>query len=221
MRWLNGRTAQKRHGKRRILFYIVLLAAGAVLFYIWTDSKISPIVAQMAVTRVHYLAGQSVNEAINDVMVQKALDYGDLILFERDVEGRVSAIKTNVTGINKLKTDVSRQVLDRIENIEKSELSIPFGSIFRNDLLMARGPRVQVRLIPIGSVYANLENIFTAAGINQTRHQIVMIIRVDMSVAAWGNNVETHVISEVVVAETIIVGSVPEYYLNIGDEIFS
>ena len=225
-RWLSGRRRPSRRAarpgsrKRRVVVALVCPAAILFLFYIWTDTKIKPIVEQMAVTRVHYLAGQSINEAINDVMSEEAFAYGDLIFFEKDIEGRISAIKTNVAGINKLKANISRQVLDRIENIESSELRVPIGSVFRNDLLTGRGPSIQVRLIPIGSVNVHLENVFTSAGINQTRHQIIMVIRVDMGVAAWGNTVETQVTSDVVVAETVIVGNVPDFYSSIGDEVF-
>jgi len=91
-------------------------------------------------------------------------------------------------------------------------LRIAMGSITRSKLLAGRGPKINVRLVPIGAVDARFENVFTAAGINQTHHQIVMYITVDMSVLTMAQSADMNVTAQMVIAETVIVGDVPNTY---------
>ena len=72
----------------------------------------------------------------------------------------------------------------------------------------ACGPRSQA----VGSADASLRNAFSAAGINQTRHQILLHVDVYTGILLPGFTASTKVSNEIAVAETVIVGSVPETY---------
>jgi len=120
-------------------------------------------------------------------------------------------------GVNRLKTEIVEDVLESLSQINHSELAIPLGNLTGADILSGRGPKVPIRIVPLGVVEANFSNEFVSAGINQTRHQIMMEIHVDVSVLFPGYSAEKKVTTQICVAETVIVGNVPDSYLNFED----
>ena len=96
--------------------------------------------------------------------------------------------------------------------VSARELSIPIGTLTGSALLAGRGPRISVRMESVGSSSARFENRFDSAGINQTNHQIALEVDVSVSILLPGFTTATTVSTAVTVAETVIVGSVPETY---------
>ena len=117
-----------------------------------------------------------------------------------------------MAAFNQLQAEILDIVLARIEQVSARELSIPIGSLSGSALLAGRGPRIQVRMESIGSSSSEFRNQFETAGINQTRHQIILQINVSISILLPGFTTTTNVSNAVTVAETVIVGSVPESY---------
>lgn len=103
-------------------------------------------------------------------------------------------------------------VLTRISQVPTGDLSIPIGSLTGSTLLAGRGPRITVRMESVGSSEANFRNAFTSAGINQTKHQIILTVDVSVSVLLPGFRTATKVSNSFIVAETVIVGTVPDTY---------
>ena len=99
-----------------------------------------------------------------------------------------------------------------MSEVSTSELSIPVGTLTGSTLLAGRGPCIRVRMQAVGSADASLRNAFSAAGINQTRHQILLHVDVYTGILLPGFTASTKVSNEIAVAETVIVGSVPETY---------
>ena len=73
-----------------------------------------------------------------------------------------------------------------------------------------------MRILAIRNSDAAFESSFTHAGINQTLHRLNMSVLVDVAVLVLGKTVNFTVESQVVVAETIIVGEVPDTFLQAG-----
>lgn len=207
----------------RILLIIALVFAAFWLCVFWIDNHFRPIITQMAKVRVDYLASKAINEAITKKIDDGSLEYGKMVYFEKDIYGQITALKTDMIRINKLKADIINEVLDAVEGIGTSDLAIPLGNIINGNLLSGRGPRIPVRIMPIGTASANFSHSFESAGINQTRHQIMMEVQVNIDVLMPGYSAETVVTVEVTVAETIIVGAVPDSYTYFedGGKIFS
>jgi len=200
-----------------LLIFTLLLSS----FIFWADSKVRPLVSQLAVAKVHILASQMVNDAVTDYIAVQGLQYSDLIHFEKDWEGNIAALKTDMSRVNTLKSNVIHNVNTRLTAMKTTEIRIPLGNVVSGELLAGRGPGIPIRLVPYGVVNAAFQNSFTSAGINQTRHQIMMDITVDIGVLLPGSTTETAVTVQVSVAETVIVGRVPDSYVNFNDgEIF-
>jgi len=202
--------------RKRVSIILLLFISVFILIYIWVDTQIRPGVIQVADARVRNLTTMAINDAILDVLSRESVGYNDLITFERDGNGEIRALLTNMAGVNTLKTEVSAEALRRVEGINLSDLAIPLGNLTNVRLLMGRGPRIGVRIVPVGALTADLENEFSSAGINQTRHQIFMSLNFHMTVLTMAQSIDVTIDSRVMIAETIIVGNVPDMYADIG-----
>ena len=140
------------------------------------------------------------------------LQYDGLVSFEKDTEGHITAVRSNMAAFNHLQAEILDTVLTRISQVPTGDLSIPIGSLTGSTLLAGRGPRITVRMESVGSSEANFRNAFTSAGINQTKHQIILTVDVSVSVLLPGFRTATKVSNSFIVAETVIVGTVPDTY---------
>ena len=135
-----------------------------------------------------------------------------MISLEKDNDGKITALTSNMARFNRLQVEVSENVLKKVGSVSSSELDIPIGSLTGVALLAGRGPEFHVRVLSVGTPSTEFENLFTDAGINQTKHQIVLDVEVVVSILMPGYTTSTTVNSSLAVAETVIVGSVPETY---------
>jgi len=215
--WVRQAQRGKPGNRPRWLLLCLVFIAAFCVTVAWVQTHLRPIISHMAEVRVEYLAVKAMNEAVNRKIIQDNVGYDSLIYFEKDIYGQITALKTNMIGVNRLKTEIVEDVLASLSKISHSELAIPLGNLTGADILSGRGPRIPIRIVPLGVVEANFSNEFGSAGINQTRHQIMMEIHVDVSVLFPGYSADKKVTTQVCVAETVIVGNVPDSYLNFGD----
>ena len=206
---------RSRHARKAPVLF--LLCAAVVLAFIILQNRLRPVVQQYAVSRVTYLATRIINDVIDEELSQTGTVYDNLVSFEKNQNGDIAALKTDIVRINQLKAAITSRVADEIARLDTSQISIPLGNLIGGDLFSGRGPSIPVRLVPVGSVSANFISSFTNAGINQTRHQIVIDTTVSMSVIAPGARASCQVNTKVNIAETILIGSVPEGYTYIDD----
>ncbi len=219
------RRAIARKGGRTAKFPVrfavisVIVVVVIILGNRYVVNHVRPIMTQMARVEVDQLASRLINKAINDKISENGVTYGDLVYFEKDIYGQITALKTDIISVNRLKADITEEVLRSIEHADTSGIAIPVGNLINSDLFGGRGPRIPLKIVPLGTVSANFTNQFSEAGINQTRHQIMMDVSVDISVLLPGSDIGTQVATQVSIAETVIVGSVPESYFRMEDGI--
>lgn len=196
-----------------MLAVVIVIALAAA----WFKKRLTPVVEKLATSRVVYLAGEVINDAINDQIALQGVEYEDFVHLETDANGRVTALKTDMAAINRFKADVTALVLDRINNMDNSELYIPLGNIIDGELFSGRGPNIPIIVVPVGSAWADFSTNVSTAGINQTRHQIIVTVSAEITILLPGYETSTVVSSEVVAAETVIVGDVPQNYTYLED----
>lgn len=189
------------------IFMLLLLGLVALVVV-----RIRPIVESLAESRATNRVNRVVADAVSDAVASGQVDCSALITFEKDGSGRVTALRSNMTEFNRLQTLISDAVLERLSEVTTSDLSIPLGTLTGSNLLAGRGPQVRVRTQSLGSATAKLRNALTAAGINQTKHQVLLDVDVYVTVLLPGFATSVHVSNELCVAETVIVGNVPETY---------
>ena len=210
-----GRWRYVRLSKRgRVLTWLLLIAALLAAVSIIALSHLKPVLLSLAVSRVTHVVNRVVVAAVNDAVDSGAIDYDVLITLEKDEAGRVTALRSNMSAVNALQSALADDILQRLGDVSTSELAIPVGTLSGSPLLAGRGPSIHVRMQAAGSISAGFHNEFTSAGINQTKHRILLEVDVAMGILLPGFTTSTHVKSEVAVAETVIVGSVPQTYTS-------
>ena len=205
------RRAHRRNRKWFLWFFLTILLLTFV-FALVSMAQLKPIMNSMATARISNLINNAVAEAVTETIETGKYDYTDLISFEKDHEGKITALTSNMVQCNHLQIEVSENVMKKVGSVSSSELAIPLGSLTGIALLAGRGPNIFVKLLSVGSPTTTFENKFTDAGINQTKHQIVLNITVAVRILMPGYTTSTAVESSLAVAETVIVGFVPDTY---------
>ena len=198
--------------REKLVLGAALVLAAITALVVLAAVQLKPILTSLATTRVANTVTGIVGAAVDETVYADGVDYDRLIAFEKDGEGRVCALKSNMAEFNRLQSAVMDNVLDKLSEVSTRELSIPIGSLSGSPLLAGRGPSIHIRMQSVGSSSAHFENAFTAAGINQTRHQILLVVDVSVSILLPGFSTLTRVSNRYTVAETVIVGAVPESY---------
>ena len=179
------------------------------------DYLVTPMIRTAAVKRSRSVATYIISETVLDVLENNEVDYDNIISFEKDFAGKIVAVKTNSVLINRLKSELSSEIYNRINRIKPEELSLSLGTIFNSGLLMGKGPVVKVDISPVGAVTSDFINEFKSAGINQTNHRIMIKINIAFSVLMPFNSVYESVETKVCAAETVIIGDIPSAYTNV------
>ena len=200
---------------RRILFLIFVFSLALFLVF---RIRYRDAVGDLARTQVQNITSDLINDAIDAQIESGEIQYERIVYFEKDLNGRITALKTNISEVNRLKTDILNLINDEILALDTSHLSVPIGSLMLPELFSGKGPGIPVHILAIRNSDASFESYFTEAGINQTLQQLTMNVLVDVSVLVLGQTERFAVSSQVVVAETIIVGDVPDTFLQTGGE---
>lgn len=200
----------------RALGCVVALAALLAALLALTGSNLRPIILNTAESRVRAIALDAVNSAIARNF--GGVEYADLVTVRCDDAGRVTLLQANTVGMNRLSTQTALTAQQYIADIGEQSLRISVGSATGNPLLAGRGPELLVKVIPVGSVRTEFVTEFQSAGINQTRHKIYIRVHAAMRVVIPAGAKLVEVSTQVPVAETVIVGQVPQSYVNVESE---
>lgn len=206
---------RRRKWRRFFIKLIVFcLISAAVLLYF--RFKYDLAIVGLAETQVRNATSDLINDAIDRQIEDGSIQYDRIVYFEKDLDGRITALKTNMSEINRLKTNILNIINDEILLMDTSDIGIPLGSLFLPEFFSGRGPSFPVSVLSIRNSDASFSSDFVEAGINQTLHQLNMQISVDVAVLVLGKTNYFTISSQVVVAETIIVGQVPETLFQTG-----
>ena len=197
----------------RLILIVMVVGVGALLLF---RDRYRGAIRELARTQVTNVTSDLINDAIDGQIEMGNIQYDRIVYFEKDLNGRITALKTNMSEVNRLKTNILNLINDEILAMDTSHLGVPLGSLFLPEFLSGKGPGIPVEILAIRNSDASFDSTFRAAGINQTMHQLSMEVLIDVSVLVLGETESFAVSSQVVVAETIIVGDVPDTYLQTG-----
>lgn len=199
-------------GAQRVRVFCFFLAVVLITLGVVGTVHLRGLLGNLAETAVSNMVGQVVTEAVSDTIANGDIRYERLISFEKDNNGDITALHSNMAEFNRLQAGITQEVLTRLGEVAERDLVIPLGTLTGSALLAGRGPSFTVRMQSVGSCSARFENRFSQAGINQTTHRIILCVEVNMSILLPGFQTSTQVDASFSVAETVIVGDVPESY---------
>ena len=203
--------------KNRILIIGISILTFLLTSFLLIDWGIKPTIIAMSEAKVEYIAVLAMNNAVSQILGGN-IKYTDLTDVLTDKNGKITMIQYNTILINTLARETSTLAQNEIRSLGAEGISVPLGSATKSKLLSGRGPDIDVKIIPVGSVSTDFTDEFRQAGINQTRHRIFLSLQTQVRIVVpLGSNV-IKVSTKVPIAETIIVGDVPDSYVNVADE---
>ena len=206
--------ARKKSGGMRWLILLVLLLTAAVIAM---EQNLSQTMLDMAFARAYSMAVETINRAVKQAMGQ-GVTYEELIDAQMDAQGRVSMLRANTMRMNELASQTALLAERELGSAENQVVEIPLGAALGVSFLSGFGPRLEVQILPVGAVHTSFDTEFETAGINQTRHKIFLNLRATVSLLVPTGSQLVEVTSTVPIAESIIVGEVPESFVDVNNE---
>lgn len=207
---------RQRHGKRKkwaaLLF--LLLAVSAALYALL---RLRLIFMEYAIN----LCEDSAEKTISALMQEKVFNapevYENLVTLERDKQNHITALRTNVLAVGRIKAELVSGLFERLEELEHTTVDVPLGSVFAPGFFAGNGPCVKIGMAGLTQVSAEFISAFSAAGINQTRHNILIEIHAGFRILTPVGGEDREIVTRYPVTDTVIVGTVPERYTYIDD----
>lgn len=194
----------------RALALLILLGT-----FIGLDLGIRPMVRASAASQTQIAVNRMIQRAVLEVLEEDGLRYQSFVSLQQNLNGETTALTTDTVLINRLQGELLEKILQTLQETRQITLQLPLGSLTGSQFLAGRGPLVTLRLRPVGIVKTKIVNQFDEAGINQTRHRIQLQVTVDMLSLLPGYRISSQAQSNIILAETIIVGLVPDAYTEV------
>lgn len=199
----------KRLSIAAVIIFAVVYAATELM------SGFSSIIVSICDAQVRSFTMSAVNKAIIEVMSQ-SLKYSDMITLQKNDAGDISLIETNTVLVNKIARETARKSQEYLQKYQNTTIDIPIGQLSGAAALANVGPPISVRIAPFNAVNCTFSSQFESAGINQTRHKIFLNVIADVDLILPTAQKQISTVAEVLVCESLLVGKVPEIYLNSG-----
>ena len=203
---------RKRRRRRLLLIIPLLVLTGLVLL---VELHLSPYIRELARNQAVNAASNAIIEAVSEMLRKGDTDFSRVIVLEKDVEGRITALRTDMTQVERLKIEVLDILGGLIDEINTQQMGIPIGNLLLPDLLAGTGPELPVKAVSL-TMSNDFFSDFTAAGINQTLQTLKVKFTISLTILTTVGYETVDVDSDVMVAQTVIVGTVPETYVNLG-----
>ena len=196
---------------------LILMVLIALLLVFILEVSLKPTLKTLAETQAQWTATEAIHQAILEEIASD-IKYTDLVIPHKDKDNRVVFMQANLIVVNRLASESVLKVQKHLEQMREESFFIPLGQITGIKLLANLGPKIKFKLLPVGTVRVQISDDFTQAGINQTRHKIYLNVSSDMKIAFPLIATDTNVEAQVPIADSIIVGPVPDTYmfLDIG-----
>lgn len=206
----NEKRDNKKKRRRGYLFLIIIIAIITVKIIL---NSVTPIFYNLCDNKAKSVATLVSNEQATIVM--KEHPYEDFFSVEKDSNGNITMIKSNVSFINEVISDIAVKIQTEINSKGRDDVKIALGSFSGFPLLANRGPYVNIKISTIGNVETDLKSEFTARGINQTLHRVYLVVDCEVSILTPFKNTIENITNQVLIAENVIVGNIPNTYYNL------
>lgn len=205
----------RRKGIPPILVPLFVALALSIGFFCLVSSELRPMIETAATSRATNLIATLISGAVDECLSAEELEYSDLVSVNMDGSGNVASLTVNTAGSNRFKSRVVQMIAQQLEQVSSDDLAIPIGTLSGSILLSGLGPEIHVVVYSVGDVTVTYNNMFTAAGVNQTRHGVYLDVTATIYLLIPGEIVPVTVADSVCVAETIILGTVPDTYIHL------
>ena len=199
--------------RRRTVLYLASVFFFTVCVFTGIQRWIRPTVETRLIYQAKTYAVAALEETVRQELEQMDLSYGRLVRVSRE-EGRVVSLETDTVLLNQIKSRITQAAVRKMEKLSDYRLTVPLGSVSGIDLFSGEGPKVRFLLQPQTAVESQILQQFQSAGVNQTQHRIYLQLDVEIEAVIPGFSAKTSVQTQVELAQTVIVGEVPQFYAS-------
>lgn len=199
--------------RRRTAILLCVAITVIVLTVIHFQKNVTTVILTISEASVRSITTIAANEAVYYTLNGETA-YEDLVKIHKDSDGNITAFTTNPAKVNEIARDTSYLTQQNIKRLGEEGVKIPIGALTGSEVLAGFGPKINIKIIPIGSVLTQFVSQFKEAGINQSVHRIMLEIVADISIVTPTATMKVAAKTEVLVCENVIVGKVPATYLN-------
>lgn len=218
-RWYKTKSGLKR-GAFAIpwpFIFLFILVIGGIYCFTVIDRNLKPTIMQIADSRAHIIATEAINKALYEKVLYNT-DYEDLVTIHKDKEQKVTVMQANTLKISRIVSEANIAIKDTLKNLKDEDFYIPLGQALGSSLLANYGPQIRVEIVPVGTVNVGFDDRFQEAGINQVRHILYLNIETTVKIVVPLLKEDIVVKHQIPIAETIIIGDVPNTYLGLNKD---
>lgn len=205
---------REKRSCRRLIVLIILLTLAALILL---EQNLSQTFLDLSYASAYSMAVETITRAVKQV-VENGIDYGELMETKMDGDGRVTMLQANTIRMNELASETALLAEAELNSYGNQFVAVPLGAATGIGFLSGFGPTISVKILPVGAVHTSFQSEFSSAGINQTRHKIFLTLRTTVSLIVPMGTQMVDVSSSIPVAESIIVGQVPESFVDVSDQ---
>ncbi|HHX17932.1 MAG TPA: sporulation protein YunB [Clostridium sp.] len=204
----------KKNSKRLYIYIFPLsMLIVLILLFLYVENVMKPSFLEISDYKVKGIINNSIAKAINENFPEE-INYEKIVKINKDEFEKINSIRVDVGELNRIFSKVTIIIQEELDALEDKKIEIPIGVLTGNSIFSAKGPRISIKVIPAGSVETDFRSEFISAGINQTKHRIYFLVKTKVSIVVPFTNKTTEVTTSIPIAETVIVGDVPQYYMN-------
>lgn len=201
--------------KRLLVFFMIFALSFGIIGYIFING-FNKAADSFAASEAKLLLVYRINQSINKKISESGMKYSDFAIISTDSSGRITSIQVDSVKLNLMASELSVLIIDSIKSIRTGEFYIPLGNALGSRLFSGKGPKINVRIVPIGTISSDVKSEFQSAGINQSMHRLIIEFNVCVSIMAPFSNAISQFTVPLCIAETIIVGEVPKVIWGTG-----
>ena len=199
-----------------IWLWVVLVGVGiAAACMAALSMRVYPVLSVVAADQINNQVNGILTDTVAQVLQEMDVGYEEIVRLQRDESGQITAASSDIVTVNAVRSAIVSRMVERIEDLDLSQVELPVGNLLGLDLLSGLGPSLRIQALWVGTVTAEVEQQFLEAGINQTLHRVMLSVQVPVEILLPGGTVKTTVDAQVCLAESIIVGSVPGTYIQL------
>lgn len=204
-----------KHKKLILVIITIFFVFNSLLYFF--DRSILPALINIAEIEMKREATDIIQQTALDIY-SKDFNYDDVMIIEKDNEGNITMVRADTVKLNYLSSKLILECNKKIDELENLGIKIPMGYMTNNSVTHNLGPKINIKMEQVGNISSNYESVFESAGINQTRHKIYLNVKLNMKVIIPLNSEEVEVTCQIPIAETIIVGKIPDTALEFNKQ---
>ncbi len=204
---------KKRRRKRRLFITLFSIVLTIALLFIYFQRNVTRVLISISEATMRASTTVAVNDAVYYTLSDE-MRYEDLVTITRNEQGNIVAVAANPLKINKIARDTASISQSNLKNLSLNGIPVPLGALTGIEAFAGLGPSINFRIIPVSSVSCDFSSTFESVGINQTKHSIYLNVIADISIVMPSRTENFAVLTEILVGESVIVGDIPDAYLQ-------